>query len=244
MASSSTHHSFTVEDSFTASWRESVHSAPQSSTSQSVPLVPLAVPCHRLRMRKPPPGLLRRIVALKADRSNFRGWKTQLDALVCNIAGRTDYFQDQSKVFPDVRLDDKIFSLIYFSIDKALLPKIITAPSLHEALQAISPSSTRPRQSQERTRVRLTDIPEDILDRIAQFVRGASYFEAKGIGELRWRRLQKIPSHHQPNHWIYPHDKVPILNSIQSFASTNRKICRICHRWLWGVSDTEKVRGD
>ncbi|KAG0143986.1 hypothetical protein CROQUDRAFT_47978 [Cronartium quercuum f. sp. fusiforme G11] len=84
------------------------------------------------------------------------------------------------------------------------------------------------------SRLKLWDLPAEIIDRIIQYLYFISLQEAKTIKEQRVNRLLRATGGgDRLYHHLCLHREVPILNSLQTFAVVNKEFYERCRPWLW-----------
>ncbi|EGG01930.1 uncharacterized protein MELLADRAFT_66717 [Melampsora larici-populina 98AG31] len=79
----------------------------------------------------------------------------------------------------------------------------------------------------------LMDLPLEILNDILEMLNHMARLEGEVIKEDRWETATTWTSGEKQTYMTYLREDPPILNTIQTFSLTSRKIYQLCRPWLW-----------
>ncbi|KAG0145733.1 hypothetical protein CROQUDRAFT_715934 [Cronartium quercuum f. sp. fusiforme G11] len=83
------------------------------------------------------PRAVQAVSRLKSDGSNFEVWNKQLALTIYNITNSVTYLDSPSASTCDLRLDQLVFAMIFWSIEESLQSILSLGSSAHEAFQAL-----------------------------------------------------------------------------------------------------------
>ncbi|EGG05705.1 uncharacterized protein MELLADRAFT_78042 [Melampsora larici-populina 98AG31] len=174
--------------------------------------------------------LAKRIPQLRKTGDNFSLWERQLNVMLRNLTGTSDYFQ-QDLHKHDPKLNQAVFSLIFWSIDEELQQDFIIHGSAGDAFQFLA--NRFQSRSLAQCIINRTDFPEEILDNIVSMVHRQSTKEHTSIKERKMERQTRTRIQGLKFDIYVSHEGSPILNTFQNLAAVNRKFHRLCLTRLW-----------
>lgn len=170
------------------------------------------------------------ITQLEKTGDNFSVWEQELKVMIRNLSGSMDYLLDESNKY-DPKLNQAVFNLIFWSVDKELRKDLNIYGSAGEAFQVLASRFQSDPLAQ--CIISRAEFPEEILDNIVNMVYHQSSKEHKSINGRKSERLsQRMQKGPTPGVYL-THYEAPLLTTFQNLAVVNRKFHRLCVPKLW-----------
>ncbi|EGG10015.1 uncharacterized protein MELLADRAFT_95104 [Melampsora larici-populina 98AG31] len=173
------------------------------------------------------PSIAKDLTQLKRTGENFSLWERELKVMIRNLSGSSDYLQHEFNKY-DPRLNQAVFNLIFWSIDKELQHAINIDGSAGEAFQFLTDRF----QSAPSTQciMNRVDLPEEILDNIVNII---YLYSTKEDSTMRRRKNERITWDENLGQEEGVSNQLPPLTTFQSLAVVNRKYHRLCLPRMW-----------